>query len=292
MCNIHGKLVQHGFRFAAKHIIGAIPSHNQARNTSSTPIKVTYNSPRTKQEVTRAAIAANIWNRRQPKEGDREEGRRGYFKEVPPKRQNQVKRKIPELTTGQPAKRIKNTEEEKRRQEIASLQQMPTLSGDELTLSETECSPKQSDDLGNKPNKSRQIREAENREEDGLNMGEILKQSKLDSERQNSQLRWQRSLIEAVEAAPPNQWFKPASGEQDIALSWNVMEAYWNKLSKEAHEAKEPEEQVHEACLSSNSADLDKTYESCSPNCDNPCQIHLNPDETGSDDNDDTTKNE
>ena len=104
-------------------------------------------------------------------------------------------------------------------------------------------------------------------------MGEILKQAKLDNERQNSQLCWQRSLIEAVEAAPPNQWFKPASGEQDIALSWNVMEAYRNKLSKEAHEAKEPEEQVHEACLSSNSADLEKTYESCSPNCNNPCQI-------------------
>ena len=115
-------------------------------------------------------------------------------------------------------------------------------------------------------------------------MGEILKQSKLNSERQNSQLRRQRSLIEAVEALPPNQWFKPASSEQDIALSWNIMEAYWNKLSKEAHEAKEPEEQVHEARLSSNSADLEKTY--------NPCQIHLNPDETGSDDNDDTTENE
>ena len=42
--------------------------------------------------------------------------------------------------------------------------------------------------------------------------------------------------------------------------------------------------------LSSNNADLDKTYDSCSPYCDKPCQIHFNQDETASDENDDTTK--
>ena len=51
------------------------------------------------------------------------------------------------------------------------------------------------------------------------------------------------------------------------------------------------QENTEDACLFSNSADLDKTYESCSPYCDKPCQIHFNLDETGSDNNDDTTGN-
>ena len=59
---------------------------------------------------------------------------------------------------------------------------------------------------------------------------------------------------------------------------------------KQACGDNELEEQVHEARLSSNSADLDKTYESCSPYCNKPCQIHFNQDETASDEKDDTTE--
>ena len=51
------------------------------------------------------------------------------------------------------------------------------------------------------------------------------------------------------------------------------------------------QDNAEDACLFNDSADLDKTYESCSPYCEKPCQIHFNLDETGSDDNDDITGN-
>ena len=59
---------------------------------------------------------------------------------------------------------------------------------------------------------------------------------------------------------------------------------------QEELEISEEEANLPEVERTDNSADLDKTYESCSPTCNNPYQIHLNPDETGCDDNDDTTK--
>ena len=91
-------------------------------------------------------------------------------------------------------------------------------------------------------------------------------------------LRRQRSLIETVETAPLN-WVTPL--EEEAAPGFGT------GTEIEGH----GQENTEDACLFSNSADLDKTYESCSPYCDKPCQIHFNLDETGSDNNDDTTGN-
>ena len=57
----------------------------------------------------KAAVAAKLWNSRQPRKGDKEEGRSAYFKEVPPKHQNQIKRKGPEPAKEKESKKIKST---------------------------------------------------------------------------------------------------------------------------------------------------------------------------------------
>ena len=90
---------------------------------------------------------------------------------------------------------------------IASLQQTPVPSGDELTPSEAGFGfgfgSVETPDLREKLNKSQQNRDTQ--EEEEQNLREALKQSQWDREKREDQLRRQRSLIDAIETAPPRK---------------------------------------------------------------------------------------
>ena len=95
LMRLHGKLVKHGFRFRPQNIIGARPTSSTARNDHTLPMRVTYDSPKTKSIVMKAAKSADLWNIRVKKD----KGRLAYFKDVPsPRRHVQVKRKSQETS--------------------------------------------------------------------------------------------------------------------------------------------------------------------------------------------------
>ena len=199
-------------------------------------------------DVIRAAVAANLWNSRQPRVGDKEEGKSAYFKEVPPKHQNQVKRKNPEPAEEKQSKKIKRTptnggdqaggwastdlkdslkaikerEDEMRRQETAAQQQMdgqtPTPSGDELTKSEAENSPQE--DIRQTLTDARRVREAQ------AQPNEEDVRSFLAEARRQGTSRPQGSIAAAVEAASEK-------GRQAPVQNMNIMESYWNDQQNE-----------------------------------------------------------
>ena len=98
---------------------------------------------------------------------------------------------------------------------MASLQQTPVPSGDELTPSEAGFGfgfgSVETPDLREKLNKSRQNRDTQEGEERDLS--EVLKQSQWDREKREDQLRRQRSLIDAIETAPPRKTHEPSEGD-------------------------------------------------------------------------------
>ena len=96
---------------------------------------------------------------------------------------------------------------------MASLQQTPVPSGDELTPSEAGFGfgfgSVETPDLREKLNKSRQNRDTQ--EEEERHLSEVLKQSQWDREKREDQLQRQRSLIDAIETAPPRKTHEPTA---------------------------------------------------------------------------------
>ena len=90
LMSLHGKLVRYGFKFSPQKIIGARPTSSTARNDQTLPMRVTYDSPKTKGIVVKAAKAADLWGYQERKG----QGKIVFFRDVPnPKRNVQVKRK-------------------------------------------------------------------------------------------------------------------------------------------------------------------------------------------------------
>ena len=96
---------------------------------------------------------------------------------------------------------------------MASLQQTPVPSGDELTPSEAGFGfgfgSVETPDLREKLNKSLQNRDTQ--EEEERHLSEVLKQSQWDREKREDQLQRQRSLIDAIETAPPRKTHEPTA---------------------------------------------------------------------------------
>ena len=89
---LHLELSGSGYDLKEGDIVRCTPLGDQARDSSKIPIVTTNKDQQTKQAVARAARKARLWNSRAPKEGDKEEGREGFFKEVISRRTGKQKR--------------------------------------------------------------------------------------------------------------------------------------------------------------------------------------------------------
>jgi hypothetical protein len=83
---LHFVLKPHGYVLDGSDIEYSCPLGNQARGNSKMPIVVTYKDSETAHNISLAARAAGLWNRRKSREDDKIKDRKGYFKAAIPRR--------------------------------------------------------------------------------------------------------------------------------------------------------------------------------------------------------------
>ena len=113
---LHLELKPYGYALKVSDIEHSCPLGNQARGNSKMPIVITYKDSATAHNISKAAEAAGLWNRRKSREDDKIKDRKGYFKAAIPRRDTKANQSRKPRTDSRGGNRPKKNPKTKRSQ--------------------------------------------------------------------------------------------------------------------------------------------------------------------------------